>query len=134
MSAFLIQVWAIADKYDVAPLRTLVVEHIDRSCNPAKDVDDFVAALRVTDACTAGNAIWDVLLPKAKTNISLLLQDKAFHELVMEVPTFTLPLLGYLDEAKWAEVLGAQVVVQKQKSRAAKKSDPAKASWTEGEW
>lgn len=137
VSAFLVQVYAIADKYDVAPLRTLVVNRLNKACDPTQDVDDFIAALRVTDACTAGATIWDVLLPKAKTNISLLLESKAFRELVMEIPTLTLSLLGFLDEAKWAQVLEGQVVVEKKRSRAEKKSAVAtitKSSWTEGVW
>lgn len=96
LSTFLVHVYAIADKYDVSELRTLVVERLKNVCEPAEDPDDFVAVLRVTDACTADKAVWNVLLPKAKANIALLLKNESFRELVSEIPTLALSLLDLL--------------------------------------
>jgi hypothetical protein len=99
-------VYAAADKYDVPPLRRLIVQRLEELCDPVEDLDDFVAVLRVTDACTADRALWDILLPKAKTNITQLLQDESFRELAMELPSLTLPLLGMLDQNECVKVLG----------------------------
>lgn len=105
-STFLVHVYAIADKYNVKPLRRLILHRLDELCNPATDLDDFVAVLRVTDACTADGTLWDILLPKVRANITLLLRDEAFQELVMELPSLTLPLLGMLDHHVCMKVLG----------------------------
>jgi hypothetical protein len=63
-SAFLIQVYAIADKYDVPPLRSLVVQRLDETCDPLEDMDNFIAALRIIDSHTAEDTVWKVFLPK----------------------------------------------------------------------
>lgn len=101
VSAFLVHVYAIADKYDVPPLRSLATQRLDEACKPVQDTDDFVAVLRVVDACTAESTIWDILLPKVKANITHLLKDEGFKELVMELPALTLPMLGLLDMKTW---------------------------------
>jgi hypothetical protein len=98
-------VYALADKYDVAPLRTLVVGHLNRICEHVGPVDDFVAFLRVVNTCTADNTLWDILLPKIKINIKTLLKHESFQELVIELPCLTLPLLGMLDYDKFREAL-----------------------------
>jgi hypothetical protein len=63
-SAFLIQVYAIADKYDVPPLRSLVVQRLDETCDPLEDMDNFIAALRIIDSHTAEDTVWKVFLLK----------------------------------------------------------------------
>jgi hypothetical protein len=40
-SAFLIYVYAIADKYDAPALRSLVVQRLEETCDPFDDMDDF---------------------------------------------------------------------------------------------
>lgn len=105
-STFSVHVYAAADKYDVPPLRRLIVHRMEELCDPVEDLDDFVAVLRVTDACTANRALWDILLPKAKTNITQLLQDESFRWLAMELLSLTLPLLGMLDQNECMKVLG----------------------------
>ena len=101
----MVHVYAIADKYDVPPLRRLILQRLEELCDPVKDLDDFVAVLRVTDACIADRALWDILLPKMKTNITQLLLDESFRELAMELPGLTLPLLGMLDQIEFVKVL-----------------------------
>ena len=102
---FLVHVYALADKYDLQDLRTLVVERLNHICEPTDNVDEFIAVLRVTDACTAEKRLWNILLPKVRANITLLLEDETFQELVMEVPSLTIPLLGMLDHDKYVEAL-----------------------------
>lgn len=104
LSAFLVHVYALADRYDVAPLCSLVVQRLNIVCNPAQDEDDFVAVLRVTHACTSGNTLWNILLPKAKSNMSLLLKNESFRELLPEIPTIALSLLDLSERKKHAWV------------------------------
>lgn len=101
---FLVHVYALADKYDVPPLRQLAARRLNDVCDPTKDIDEFAAVIRVTDACTVESTLWDILLLKAKANITMLLEDESFQELVMETPSLTLPLLRMLDYPKYLEV------------------------------
>lgn len=102
---FLVHVYALADKYDVPPLRSLVVRRLHELCNPVTDIDQFIAVLRVVDACTAENTLWDIMVPKVSDNIALLLKDQSFQELVMECPRLTLSVLGMLDELERVRAL-----------------------------
>jgi speckle-type POZ protein len=94
---FLVHVYALADKYDLPPLRSLVAQRLDDVCDPTTSIDEFVAVLRVVDACTAERTLWDIMVPNVSTNLALLLKDQSFEELVMECPSLTLPLLGMLN-------------------------------------
>jgi hypothetical protein len=93
---FLVHVYGIVDKYDVPSLRQLVADRLEDLCDPEEHVDEFVAVLRVIDSCTAGSTLWDIMLPKVKAKLSLLSKDESFQELVMELPSLTIPLLGML--------------------------------------
>lgn len=92
-SVFLIQVYAIADKYDVPPLRSLVTERLDSMCDPAEDENDFIEALRAVDEHTSDNTIWNILIPKLKASLPVLLENHFFEEVVMEQPAMNLQLL-----------------------------------------
>jgi hypothetical protein len=83
LSTLLVHVYAIADKYDVAALRALAVVRLNVVCDPVKNMEDFLAVLRVTDA-----------------HIPLLLKNEAFRELVVELPTLTFSLLACLENEK----------------------------------
>jgi hypothetical protein len=97
---FLVHVYAIADKYDIGPLRALAVERLDKECHPMKNGDNFIAVVRVTEACAAENTIWDVLMPKAKASVGFLLKQDSFRELVVEIPALSLSLLDLLGGTK----------------------------------
>lgn len=92
-SVFLIQVYAIADKYNVPPLRSLVTTRLGAICDPKKDENDFIEALRVVDECTADNTIWDILIPKLKANLPVLLESPFFQKVVTEQPIMNLQIL-----------------------------------------
>lgn len=83
-SQFVVQIYAIADKYDVPKLRTLAAQQLNKTCNPTTDITDFLCAIRAVDAFTVGKALWDILKPKIRANIALLCDDKGFCELLME--------------------------------------------------
>jgi hypothetical protein len=95
-SAFLIQVYAIADKYDVPPLRELVVQRLDEFCHPLDDMDDFIAALRIVDGHTAEDTLWEVFLPKMHEDLEILVQDCKFREVLVEQPTVAIRLLAHI--------------------------------------
>jgi len=92
-SAFLIHVYAIADKYDVPALCKRVVQRLVETCDPQKDEADFIEALRVVDDCTLDNEIWDFLLTKTRRNLQTLLKNGSFRELVLEHARLTFELL-----------------------------------------
>jgi hypothetical protein len=95
-SASLIQVYAIADKYDVPPLRSLVVERLGETCDPLEDMDDFIAALRIIDSHMAEDTVWKIFLPKMRDDLETLVQDCKFEEVLVEQPAVALRLLAYI--------------------------------------
>jgi hypothetical protein len=95
-SAFLVQVYALADKYDVPPLRSLVVQRLEETCDPLEDMDDFIAALRIVDSHTAEDTVWEVFLPKMQEDLEILVQDCKFREVLVEQPTVAIRLLAHI--------------------------------------
>ena len=91
-STFLIQLYAVADKYDVPRLRSLILERLDATCNPEQEAA-FIDAILVVDEYTSNNAVWDILLPKIRANLQTLLKNEAFRDVVMSQPAMTLQLL-----------------------------------------
>lgn len=97
-SAFVISLYAVADKYDVPRLRQLILEHLNKTCHPS-NVADFVDALHVVDGYTSNNAVWDVLIPKIKANLKTLLGDETFRDVIIKQPVMTFQLLESLASA-----------------------------------
>lgn len=101
-SAFVVQVYAIADKYDVPQLRDLCTKHFEKTCDPLSDVGDFIEAIRAVDEYTVGSVgkpLWDVVKPKMRDNVTFLLTQEGFKALFLESefqPLF-FELLGMLD-------------------------------------
>jgi hypothetical protein len=93
-SAFLIHIYALADKFAVPALCKLAVQRLVETCDPQKNEADFIEALRVVDDCTVDDTIWDFLLTKAKRNLQTLLNSESFRELVLEHSKLTYELLG----------------------------------------
>lgn len=84
----------MADRYGLAPLRSLVVQRLAETCNPLEDEIDFIEALRVIDECTAADdTIWDLLLPRVKANMQALLKNEIFKQVVSEQSALNLRLL-----------------------------------------
>lgn len=92
-SAFLISLYAVADKYDVPRLRSLILERLNETCN-TQHVPTFIDALLVVEQYTSDNAVWDILMPKIKQNLGTLLKNEAFRDVIMSQPAMTLQLLG----------------------------------------
>jgi hypothetical protein len=106
---YFVHVYAIADKYDVPPLRTLAKQRLWRTFNPQVALEnhaDFIDTIRAVDECTphrlgleGGGELWGVMLPVMKTNMGILLQDEAFKQLLLELPDLNFRLLAMLDAA-----------------------------------
>lgn len=94
-SVFAVHIYAIADKYGVDALREKAAERL--SGNPFSDVyyDDLVGVLRAIEECTnpKDTTLWDIVLPKVKDNINLLLKDEDFTNLICEKPEINLRIL-----------------------------------------
>lgn len=101
--------YAIADKYDVPHLRTLAKLRLQKIFNPQtalNDHADFIETVRAVDEYTphrlgleGEHGLWVVMLPVMKRNITVLLQDRAFKELLLELPDLNFRLLAMLDSA-----------------------------------
>jgi hypothetical protein len=71
-----------------------------------QDHADFIEAVRAVDEYTphrlgleGEHGLWAVMLPVMKSNIAVLLQDKAFKELLLELPDLNFRLLAMPDSA-----------------------------------
>lgn len=95
---FSVNMYAIADKYDVPSLRKNAASQLNAFCNPDWVMDDFIAAVRAIDDLTNPEdaTLWDVVLPKVQKNLGLLLEKELFKELVFDKPDFTFRFLGFL--------------------------------------
>jgi hypothetical protein len=102
-------VYAIADKYDVPHLRTLAKLRLQKPFNThtaLEDHADLIETVRAVDECSphrfnleGGNGLWAIMLPVMKSNITALLQDEAFRELLLELTDLNFRLLAMLDSA-----------------------------------
>ncbi|KAK4545961.1 hypothetical protein LTR36_002525 [Oleoguttula mirabilis] len=96
LSAFTIRIYAIADKYDVPPLRDLAAQKLRSVCQPATNLDDYISAIQTADELTnpKDTTLWEILIPKMIENIGVLLADPRSREVITE--TLNVSLLGHL--------------------------------------
>lgn len=57
---------------------------------------EFVAAIGIVDQCSAGDVLWDVMLPVVVANIDRLLAREDFKTTVLEQPNLNFKLLRML--------------------------------------
>lgn len=72
------------------------MQRLAETCDPVRDQKDFVEALRAVDNLTAENTIWEVLLPKVKDNLQMMLGNEAFEELILGQPALALRIFGFI--------------------------------------
>ncbi|KAL1583207.1 hypothetical protein WHR41_07961 [Cladosporium halotolerans] len=99
-STFYLRVYEIADKYDCAPLCETAKNEFARSCDATRDMDDFVDAVRIVDACAGNGIIWKILLPRIQDNIDALLNRQDFRDIIVDQPGFTFRLLRLLKSSR----------------------------------
>lgn len=96
-SAFIIHVHKAACYYLVPQLGQLALQHLRKTCDPTKDEEDFIEALRVVKELGDDDTIWLLLLPKLVANKTKLLENDSFWQLITnEQPeiNYKLTLLG----------------------------------------
>ncbi|KAK5682738.1 hypothetical protein LTS10_005868 [Elasticomyces elasticus] len=104
--AFVIQVYAMADKYDIPTLCSLAIDGLDRLLEPERDNGKaFIAAIRAIDEHTSGNQLWDIVVPKIVANMDWLVQEDEFSKVLVDMPVLTKNLLGSMA----AELQGSKV-------------------------
>lgn len=59
-------------------------------------MEEFVAAVGIVDQCSAGDALWDIMLPVVVANIDRLLAREDFKTTVLEQPNLNFKLLRML--------------------------------------
>ncbi|KAK3624215.1 hypothetical protein LTR56_021151 [Elasticomyces elasticus] len=94
LASFAIRLYVIADKYDVVGLRTLAASKLDQVLTPFDDEEGFVSALEAIHEYTANNKLWDIAVPKILANIGSFVKNKAFMDLVRELPEVLARLLA----------------------------------------
>jgi len=82
-----VHIYKAADYYDVPPLRTLALEHLRKHCDPARDEEDFIEALRVVGDLDSEKCIWSLLLTKLVAHKTKLLENELFRELITKERT-----------------------------------------------
>jgi hypothetical protein len=82
-SAFVIHVYKAADYYDIPQLRTLAVKHLRETCDPAKDEEDFIEALRVVGELGDDKSIWSLLLSKLVAELNMKEPPEINHDLTL---------------------------------------------------
>jgi hypothetical protein len=96
-----VQIYAIADKYDVQPLLTLARDQLCGIYSPAfviTNIPAYVACVRATDDNASDEpgshgGLWGILLHAARTNMGRLLKDGGFRELLGEAPEYVVALM-----------------------------------------
>lgn len=83
-SSFTVRVYALADKYDVPPLRAMAAQKLQNVADPNRSLDDFVAAIRsIEESCNPKDTtLWDIVMPTIIGNIEWLADDEKFFALV----------------------------------------------------
>jgi len=91
----------VADKYVVPALPDLAAQALDKVCESAFSIPEFLDAVRPAEAVTVSKdgPLWASVKPKIRKNITILLQCEEFRNLFLE-PEFVslnLEMLGLLD-------------------------------------
>lgn len=96
------KVYALADKYDAKKLQSLAANKLQQMCDPTQNLKDFIDAVHAIELYTNPDdrALWDVVLPKIKSNIDYLLDKSEFRELIEDIPQLKFDLLALLGPAK----------------------------------
>ncbi|KAK5693756.1 hypothetical protein LTR17_025067 [Elasticomyces elasticus] len=93
--AFLVQIYAIADKYDVPSLRTEAMSRLSLALLERKPnhLKDLILTIRAIDEHTADNTLWRIAIPGIVADLVWLAHDNEFSVLLQELPSLTKALL-----------------------------------------
>ncbi|KAF2720176.1 POZ domain-containing protein [Polychaeton citri CBS 116435] len=100
---FWVHVYAAADKYGLDHLKGVVISKFKLHLNP-NDIDNFVNAIVEVSDNTADRVLWNIIIPKIRENISFLISQPKFQELMLKMPQLNFDLLAMLDPNHVASV------------------------------
>lgn len=97
-STFNIKLYAIADKYNVLAVQMDAASKFAATCDPKTNETDFIQAIYTVDEYTSSYdaKLWEILMPKIKSNLLSLLAVKEFKDLLQEKPELNIRLLEVL--------------------------------------
>ncbi|KAK5706178.1 hypothetical protein LTR97_001165 [Elasticomyces elasticus] len=95
-AAFVVRVYAMADKYDIPTLCSPAIDRLQRLLEPEREhVKATISAIQAIDNYTSGNQLWDIVVPMIVSNMDWLSQEEEFLKfLVEDMPVLTKTLLG----------------------------------------
>ncbi|KAI7371248.1 hypothetical protein KC354_g724 [Hortaea werneckii] len=98
LPAFAVRLYAIADKYNVEPLRDMAAQRLRKTID-VHAVPAFVEAVRMIDELTppSDKTLWKIVLPHMTGNITFLLGQQDFRDLLQDMPQLMYELLAHLD-------------------------------------
>ncbi|KAI6843921.1 hypothetical protein KC340_g412 [Hortaea werneckii] len=96
--AFAVRLYAIADKYNVEPLRDMAAQRLRKTIE-VHAVPAFVEAIRMVDELTppSDKTLWKIVVPFMTGNITFLLGQQDFRDLLQDMPQLMYELLAHLD-------------------------------------
>ncbi|KAM0716713.1 hypothetical protein Q7P37_008158 [Cladosporium fusiforme] len=109
-----VRLYMIADKYDVAPVRTHMLQRLgdgrvfrafdaEKCLTPqdeARQLGAFVDFLRYIDASTHDDTLWNLVLPVVEYRLAALLTHETFKKLLLDLPAVNLKLLKWVSSKK----------------------------------
>ncbi|KAK4893935.1 hypothetical protein LTR27_007741 [Elasticomyces elasticus] len=94
-AAFVVRVYAMADKYDIPTLCSLAIDRLQRLFEPERGhVEAVISAIQAIDKYTSGNQLWNIFIPKVVANMDWLVQEDEFSKVLVDMPVLTKNLLG----------------------------------------
>jgi hypothetical protein len=96
-----VQIYAIADKYNVQPLLTLARDQLCGIYSPVfviTNIPAYVSCVRSVDKNTldepgSHGGLWGILLHAACANMGMLLKHEEFRELLTDAPEYMVALM-----------------------------------------
>lgn len=100
--SFLVEVFTIADKYDVEQLRIDAIANLARVLNPTDNLADYMEAIRTvaTVTVTMTGPMWEVVIASIRNNSAYLSGKSEFMDLMFDLPDLMMLLLGQLGGAQ----------------------------------
>ncbi|KAK4502624.1 hypothetical protein PRZ48_006050 [Zasmidium cellare] len=108
---FCVQIYQVADKYDVPHLRTLATNRFKISCETTLlNVPAFVEAIYAIDECCnpEDRTLWDIVMPILKSNMVPLLEHEEFRAMIKDKDELNFELLRLLASDKKEEADGGR--------------------------
>jgi hypothetical protein len=116
-TVFAIDVYAMADKYDVEPLKDLAIQQLRAAFGPLNIVRETAAlieTLRAIHECTAptDTKLWEIVYPKLIANINALTENEDFFALLQDMPVLMKKLLRRNPKLFAAPIVGQAIALK----------------------